>query len=259
MKDTVIVAPNSKFAIKSGLAAVFSFRQFDSHDDFFLHRVEQLLSFLQHGWNSAIDRGNRCAGARFDIRHRYRGIDLSVGTVMTLSAVMTGVFITMWGLPVWVGIIGGLLTGALCGLMSGLAISRMGIPPFIATLAMMMIAKGLALVISGTKPIYFTGTPVFMEISQGSLLGDLIPGFDIPNAVLIFFIAAVIGSILLARTIVGRYNFAIGQRRSNAPVRCQRPRLENRNLHNYRPFHGFSRHSDRFAPQLSSALAWFGL
>ncbi|QMV44181.1 ABC transporter permease [Cohnella cholangitidis] len=138
------------------------------------------------------------------------GIDLSVGTVMTLSAVMTGVFITMWGLPVWVGIIGGLLTGALCGFVSGYAIARLGIPPFIATLAMMMIAKGLALVISGTKPIYFTDDEVFMEISLGSVLGDLIPGFDIPNAVLVFFLAAVIGSILLARTIVGRYNFAIG-------------------------------------------------
>jgi ribose transport system permease protein len=138
------------------------------------------------------------------------GIDLSVGTVMTLSAVMTGVFITFWGFPVWVGIIGGLLTGAACGLVSGFVIARLGIPPFIATLAMMMIAKGLALVISGTKPIYFTDDEVFMEIALGSVLGDLIPGFDIPNAVLVFFLAAVIGSLLLAQTIVGRYNFAIG-------------------------------------------------
>lgn len=138
------------------------------------------------------------------------GIDLSVGTVMTLSAVMTGVFITMWGLPVWVGIIGGLMTGALCGFISGFVIARLGIPPFIATLAMMMIAKGLALVISGTKPIYFTDNEVFSQISLGSVLGDLIPGFNIPNAVLIFFLVAVIGSLLLSRTIVGRYNFAIG-------------------------------------------------
>lgn len=138
------------------------------------------------------------------------GIDLSVGTVMTLSAVMTGVFITMWGLPVWVGIIGGLMTGAICGFISGFVIARLGIPPFIATLAMMMIAKGLALVISGTKPIYFTDNEVFSKISLGTELGDLIPGFNIPNAVLIFFLAAIIGSLLLSRTIVGRYNFAIG-------------------------------------------------
>jgi len=138
------------------------------------------------------------------------GIDLSVGTVMTLSAVMTGVFITFWGLPVPIGILGGILTGALCGLLSGTAVAKMKIPPFIATLAMMMIAKGLALIISGAKPIYFTEAESFANISQGSVLGSLIPGFDIPNAVLIFFIAAILGFLILSKTIIGRYNVALG-------------------------------------------------
>lgn len=138
------------------------------------------------------------------------GIDLSVGTVMTLSAVMTGVFITFWDLPVPLGILGGILTGALCGLISGTAVAKLKIPPFIATLAMMMIAKGLALVISGAKPIYFNDDEIFMEVAQGSILGSIIPGFDIPNAVLIFFIAAFLGYIILSKTIIGRYNFALG-------------------------------------------------
>mgnify|MGYP000333170163 CR=1 FL=1 len=138
------------------------------------------------------------------------GIDLSVGTVMTLSAVMTGVFITFFGLPVPLGILGGMLTGAFCGMLSGLSIAKMNIPPFIATLAMMMIAKGLALVISGTKPIYFAEETGFSQISQGSIIGDIIPGFKIPNAVLIFFVVAIIGAIILSKTIIGRYNFAIG-------------------------------------------------
>jgi len=138
------------------------------------------------------------------------GIDLSVGTVMTLSSVMTGVFITFWGLPVPIGILGGILTGALCGLLSGTAVAKMKIPPFIATLAMMMIAKGLALIISGAKPIYFTDAESFANISQGSVLGSLIPGFDIPNAVLIFFIAAILGFLILSKTIIGRYNVALG-------------------------------------------------
>ncbi|ANY75778.1 ribose ABC transporter permease [Paenibacillus ihbetae] len=138
------------------------------------------------------------------------GIDLSVGTVMTLSAVMSGVFITFWGLPVPIGILGGILTGALCGLLSGTAVAEMKIPPFIATLAMMMIAKGLALIISGAKPIYFTEAESFANISQGSVLGSLIPGFDIPNAVLIFFIAAILGFLILSKTIIGRYNVALG-------------------------------------------------
>ncbi|QHW35393.1 ABC transporter permease [Paenibacillus rhizovicinus] len=138
------------------------------------------------------------------------GIDLSVGTVMTLSAVMTGVSISFWGTPIWIGLIVGILTGALCGFVSGWAVSRLRIPPFIATLAVMMIAKGLALVISGTKPVYFTNAPGFSNIALGSVLEKLIPGFSIPNAVLIFFGAAIIGSVILTRTIIGRYNFAIG-------------------------------------------------
>src|SRR5947208_9332993 len=80
------------------------------------------------------------------------GIDLSVGTVMTLSAVMTGVFITLWGLPVPIGVLGGLATGALAGVVNGTIIARMKVPPFIATLGMLNVAKGLALVISGLKP-----------------------------------------------------------------------------------------------------------
>jgi len=138
------------------------------------------------------------------------GIDLSVGTVMTFSAVMTGTVITSWGLPIPVGIVGGILAGALCGLISGVAIAKMKIPPFIATLAMMMITKGLSLVISGTKPIYFLETPEFSEVAMGSILNAIIPGLEIPNAVLILFVLAILASILLSKTIVGRYNFAIG-------------------------------------------------
>ncbi len=132
------------------------------------------------------------------------GIDLSVGTVMTLCSVMAGIFITSMGLPVIIGVIGGILTGAVAGLLAGLAISKMRIPPFIATLAVMMIAKGLALVISGAAPIYFTAIPSFTKIA----MGNIIPG--VPNAIVIFFLMAIIGAILLNKTIIGRYTFAIG-------------------------------------------------
>lgn len=138
------------------------------------------------------------------------GIDLSIGTVMTFSAVMTGVFIAMWKLPVPIGVLGGLLAGGACGLVNGVFIAKMKIPPFIATLGMMMVTKGLSLVISGLKPIYFNDTPSFNKIAMGSILGDIIPGFSIPNAVLILFGAAIIASLILTKTILGRYNCAIG-------------------------------------------------
>src|SRR5437588_2574338 len=133
------------------------------------------------------------------------GIDLSVGTVMTLASVMTGVFITVWHLPLPLGILAGLATGGLAGAVSGTVIARMHVPPFIATLGMLNIAKGLALVISGLKPIYFSDKPEFNQAVMGSALGTVIPGFDIPNAVLILFGAAVIERLFLPQTAVGRY------------------------------------------------------
>ncbi|MFJ7932742.1 ABC transporter permease [Sporosarcina sp. NPDC096371] len=134
------------------------------------------------------------------------GIDLSVGTVMTLSSVLTGVIVVNAGMPIYLGILGGIVTGAACGFLCGFAITKLRIPPFIATLAMMMIAKGLALVISGAAPIYFSDHENFTKIS----LGSIIPGVNIPNAVIIFFIMAIIGGVILSKTILGRYNFSIG-------------------------------------------------
>lgn len=134
------------------------------------------------------------------------GIDLSVGTVMTLSSVLTGVIVVNAGMPIYIGVIGGIVTGAACGFLCGFAITKLKIPPFIATLAMMMIAKGLALVISGAAPIYFSDHENFTKIS----LGSIIPGINIPNAVIIFFIMAIIGGVILSKTVLGRYNFSIG-------------------------------------------------
>jgi ribose transport system permease protein len=87
------------------------------------------------------------------------GIDLSIGTLMTFCAVIAGVFLTYWGLPMPVGILAAIAAGALCGSVSGTLIAKMKIPPFIATLGMMLLLKGLALVISGTRPIYFNELP----------------------------------------------------------------------------------------------------
>ncbi|MEO8285978.1 MAG: ABC transporter permease [Chloroflexota bacterium] len=138
------------------------------------------------------------------------GIDLSLGTVMTLSAVMTGVFVTYWQLPLPIGILGGIATGALMGFINGVVIAKLKVPPFIATLGMLNIAKGLALVISGLKPIYFNDTPAFNTVAMGSALGAVIPGFDIPNVVLVLFGAAIVAALILNKTVLGRYTFALG-------------------------------------------------
>jgi ribose transport system permease protein len=138
------------------------------------------------------------------------GIDLSVGTLMTFCAVIAGVVLTYLGMPLLLGVLAAIGAGALCGLCSGTFVAKMKIPPFIATLGMMLILKGLSLVISGTRPIYFNDTPGFDQISRGSLIGEVIPALPIPNGVLILFLVAVAASYILGRTVLGRYTFALG-------------------------------------------------
>ena len=138
------------------------------------------------------------------------GIDLSVGTLMTFCAVMTGVVLTNWGMPLWLGVLASIATGAFCGAVSGFLIAKLKIPPFIATLGMMWAVKGLSLVVTDARPIYFNDTPNFDMISQASLIGYFVPSVPIPNGVLILFVLAIVSSVILNRTALGRYTFALG-------------------------------------------------
>lgn len=134
------------------------------------------------------------------------GIDLSIGTGMALCAVMSGVFIVKLDLPLGIGLVATVLFGGLMGLVNGVAIAVLKIPPFIATLAMMLVAEGLALVLSDSAPIYFSDEPGYTKISTG----NLIPGVELPNAVLVLIVVAIIAGVLLTRTILGRYTYSIG-------------------------------------------------
>lgn len=134
------------------------------------------------------------------------GIDLSVGPLMTFTGIMSGTALTIWGWPIWLCIIFGIVCGIVCGMANGFMVAKMKLPPFIATMAMMMILKGLNLVISDIKPIYFTSAEGYQKIALGSAFG--IEGFY--NAILIFIIVAIIGYILLSKSLLGRYTYAIG-------------------------------------------------
>ncbi len=138
------------------------------------------------------------------------GIDLSVGTLMTFCAVMCGVFLTDWHLPMWTGVLAAIGTGALSGAISGSLVAKLKLPPFIATLGMMWLLKGLSLIVSGVKPIYFNDTPNFYMISQDSLIGYFVPSVPVPNGVLILFVIAVASSFVLNRSLLGRYTYTIG-------------------------------------------------
>jgi ribose transport system permease protein len=133
------------------------------------------------------------------------GIDLSIGTGMALCAVMSGVLIVKTGVPVPLGVIGAVLFGGLIGFVNGFNVSMLKLPPFIATLAMMLVAQGLALVVSNSIPIYFTNEPSYTKISTGHLFG-----VNFPNAVLVLAAGVVISAVVLNKTVLGRYTYSIG-------------------------------------------------
>lgn len=136
------------------------------------------------------------------------GMDLSVGTNMTFSMIVMARLMTESGLPVFVCIILGILCGTLVGVINGILVAKVNIPPFIQTLGMMYVCKGAALVISGTRPVYLD-TNYFLKVTTGSLLGDL-TGLPIPNGAVILLLICILAYFLLNKTVFGRYIYSIG-------------------------------------------------
>ncbi|MFF4258580.1 substrate-binding domain-containing protein [Streptomyces sp. NPDC001663] len=129
------------------------------------------------------------------------GIDLSVGSVAALSATVLAWSATSQGMPVVLAVVLAIATGIVCGLVNGFLISYGKLPPFIATLAMLSVARGLSLVISQGSPIAFPGSV--------SHLGDTLGGW-LPVPVLVMVGMGLITAFVLGRTYIGRSMYAIG-------------------------------------------------
>ena len=132
------------------------------------------------------------------------GIDLSVGTGMTFGSVMIAIYITRAHMAVPLAILCGLLTCAGYGLINGLGIAKIKIPPFIMTLGMMMVTKGLSLILTGSRPVYLNEYPGFCALATGSVIDSLI-GVNLPNGFILLLILAAISHIILSRSTFGRY------------------------------------------------------
>ncbi len=130
------------------------------------------------------------------------GIDLSVGSILALAGVGATMLLAA-GMPIWLAVILGLLIGAACGALSGALIAWGHIPPFIATLGMMGIARGAALLITGGVAVF--GIPEAFGVFGSGRVLDVIP---VP--VIFVVILAVIFHVILTRTVFGRHIFAIG-------------------------------------------------
>ena len=128
------------------------------------------------------------------------GIDLSVGSVAAVSSMMMAYTGASMGLPVWLTIIVGLLTGAGFGALSGLANAFLKLPSFIATLAMMSVARGLTLVISDGRPVSTSGMVNFF--------GSTALGIPVPIVMMV--IMGVLAAVILNFTSAGRSMYAVG-------------------------------------------------
>jgi rhamnose transport system permease protein len=133
------------------------------------------------------------------------GIDLSVGSIMGVCAIVLGV---MWdprgafALPLEIAVIVSLLVGTLCGLVNGLIIVRLGVPPLITTLATLALYRGLAEGISQARSV--RGYPEeFYVLGQGDVLG-------VPTQLWLLAFFAILTAIVLSRTVFGRALYAIG-------------------------------------------------
>jgi ribose/xylose/arabinose/galactoside ABC-type transport system permease subunit len=138
------------------------------------------------------------------------GIDLSVGSVLAFSGVIAATLAKTPGVPIIVPVIAGIVSGLVLGTMNGFVISRFKLAPFIVTLGMMSIARGLTFVYSDGRPIPGL-SKAFLKIGGGSIFG-------IPNQVIILLLVFIIANIILTQTKFGRYIYAIGGNEVSAVI-----------------------------------------
>jgi len=148
------------------------------------------------------------------------GIDLSVGSIVALSAVVatslaqsqdaTNLMYPGLSVPVVVAVLAGLGVGALAGFTNGFLIAFFRIAPFIATLGMMTAARGLALIYSDGRPISRL-TDEYNFFGQGAIL-------EVPVPIVLLIVVAVAAHVMLNNTRFGRYVYAIGGNEQAARV-----------------------------------------
>jgi ribose/xylose/arabinose/galactoside ABC-type transport system permease subunit len=130
------------------------------------------------------------------------GIDLSIGSMVAVTGVVAASFAHPDTYPVIVPVLAGLAAGLLFGAFNGFIITRSKVPPFIVTLGTMTIGRGLALILSKGRPVSNLSDS-FNFLGGGKILG-------VPTLILILIVLFVVCSVILKRTVLGRYIYAVG-------------------------------------------------
>ncbi len=130
------------------------------------------------------------------------GIDLSVGSLVALTGAVAALASARWGLPLPAVFLVALASGGLAGAINGLLVAYGGLPPFVATLAMLAAGRGATLVITDARPITGLSGP-FRTVGTGAMLG-------VPNPVWILAVIAFLAWLVLGYTRFGRHLYALG-------------------------------------------------
>ena len=131
------------------------------------------------------------------------GIELSMGSVVSMLCVTVSMYVTKLGIPAPVAMLMGIITATLVGLINGVLIAKIKVPPLIMTLGMQIFLSGFTYTLCGGLPVY--GIPASLKyLAQTSALGV------IPLSALIMLIVLLIGGFILSKTYFGRYLYAVG-------------------------------------------------
>ena len=138
------------------------------------------------------------------------GLDLSIGSIYAIGALICGMAITDWGLPLWAGMLLGLLVGAVSGTINGFLIVKTSIPPMIVTLGMQYALRGMVSVLTKGVPI-FPLPDGFVNLEPTKIAG-------VPIIVVVAVVIAIIGHIMLSSTYFGRSVYALGGNQEAARI-----------------------------------------
>ena len=130
-------------------------------------------------------------------------VDLSIGSTIAVTGVVMAMLVKA-GMPIWSAIIICIAVGSLIGALNGFLVSKMLLPPFIATLGSQMALRGLSLVITDARPVYVDNSPQFKLLAQTKLFSI------IPIPVLYMLVLGLVAAFILRKVVIGRNIFAVG-------------------------------------------------
>ena len=144
------------------------------------------------------------------------GIDLSVGTIMMCAAIIGGTAYKTWGWPMWASLVLIMFVATAFGVFNGIMVSRLKLPPFIATLGTMMISMGVGSIVANVRSATFPTRSIKGGWFKNIFKFITEDGQSVPTGAIVLLLTALVAFLILTKTKMGRYIFAIGSNKEAA-------------------------------------------